>query len=236
MAPLQITVGQLIDQLEQDLPDADAVARVGEARSRARELGELGDQLVDHFIQAARRGGASWSQIGDAMGVSKQAAQQRGSAAAAGRLARFTPRARAAVNSAQALAGDLRNAAVEPDHVAVIVLGGDGLAAKVVESYGANPTELAATVRASLPAAAADPTVPAPFSAAATSLLELTGQAAVELGNNYIGTEHMLLALLQMPDTRGAQVLSAAGIDHAKAHDLVTAALAGYRHQGSTGG
>src|SRR5438270_13033857 len=77
MTPLAVKLQELIDQIEADLPDADPVAKIGEARLRSRTLVDLGDQLVDHYVHAARAAGASWSQIGEALGVTKQAAQQR---------------------------------------------------------------------------------------------------------------------------------------------------------------
>jgi hypothetical protein len=238
MAPLHITVGQLIDQIEHDLPDADPVTLVGEARNRARTLGELGDKLIDHFIQSARRAGASWSQIGDAMGVSKQAAQQRGGGGGpAGRFARFTERARKVVADAQRLAHEQRHPAVEPEHVLIAVLEETGcLAAKIVEAHGGDPAALAEQVRAALPPAGGGEAVEhVPFSPASKKLLEETAQSAVDLVNNYIGTEHILLGVLRLPDTAAARVLIEAGIDHARARDMVAAALMGWQESAKKG-
>jgi hypothetical protein len=231
MAPMDITVGQLIDQIDRDLPDADPVARVGEARKRARILGDLGDALIDHFVQAARRAGASWSQIGDAMGVSKQDDQQR-AAGTGGRFTRFTERARKVVTAAQATARERRDPAVEPEHVLLALLGArEALAAKIVEALGAEPATLAATVRAGLPPAGdGAPVDHVPFSPAAKQLLEETAQAALDLLHNYIGTEHILLGLLRRPDTPAARVLAEAGIEYGRARDTVAAALTGIQH------
>ncbi|GIF75713.1 ATP-dependent Clp protease ATP-binding subunit [Asanoa siamensis] len=229
MAPLNLTVEELIAQLEGDLPHADPVARVGEARSRARALGDLGDQLIDHFIRAARQTGASWSQIGDAMGVSKQAAQQRGGP---GRFARFTERAGQVVKDAQALARQRQNPAVEPEHVLVTLLGAtEALAAKLVAALGTDPKALAETVTAGLPGQA-DP-VPdhVPFSADAKQLLEETTQAALDLGHNYIGTEHILLGLLRLPDTAAGRALASAGFSYDTTKDAVRTALLGFQHR-----
>src|SRR2546423_13970534 len=93
-----MTVEEMIEQIEADLPAADPLAKVGEAQRRARALNDVGDQLVDHYVAQARAGGASWSQIGDALGVSKQAAQQRRAGA---QFDRFTLRARNVVVRAQ---------------------------------------------------------------------------------------------------------------------------------------
>ncbi|MEV0720569.1 Clp protease N-terminal domain-containing protein [Asanoa sp. NPDC050611] len=229
MAPFDISVDDLIGQLERDLPDADPVARVGEARSRARALGDLGDQLIDHFIRAARLSGASWSQIGDAMGVSKQAAQQRGGA---GRFARFTEKAAKVVKDGQALARTRGDQQVQPEHVLVALLGAtDALAAKLVGALGQDPAALAAAVTARLPAEAGPAPEHVPFDAAAKQLLEETTQSALDLGHNYVGTEHILLGLLRMPDTAAGQVLTEAGFSYAGVRQAVETALLGFQHR-----
>ncbi|GAA1877111.1 ATP-dependent Clp protease ATP-binding subunit [Asanoa iriomotensis] len=230
MAPFDLSVDALISQLESDLPDADPVARVGEARSRARALGDLGDQLIDHFIRAARLSGASWSQIGDAMGVSKQAAQQRGGA---GRFARFTEKAARVAKDSSALAHERGNPLVEPEHVLVALLGAtDALAAKLVGTLGADPATLAEAVTGRLPApgrkAAPDHV---PFSAGAKQLLQEAMQSALDLGHNYVGTEHILLGVLRMPDTAAGQVLADAGLGYDRVKQAVETALLGFQHR-----
>ncbi|MEV4621232.1 Clp protease N-terminal domain-containing protein [Asanoa sp. NPDC049573] len=227
MAPFNLSVDDLIAQLEQDLPDADPVARVGEARSRARALGDLGDQLIDHFIRAARANGASWSQIGDAMGVSKQAAQQRGT----GRFARFTARAAGVVSAAQALARDRGNPSVEPEHVLVALLEArEALAAKLIGVLG-HPDALAETARARLPQPADSVPEHVPFSSGSKQLLEETTQAALDLGHNYVGTEHLLLGLLRMPDSVAGRLLTDAGFTYDDTKKTTQAALAGLQHR-----
>ncbi|GIF64246.1 hypothetical protein Ais01nite_22810 [Asanoa ishikariensis] len=228
MAPFDISVDDLIAQLDRDLPDADPVARVGEARSRARALGDLGDQLIDHFVRAARQTGASWSQIGDAMGVSKQAAQQRGT----NRFSRFTARAAEVVSAGQALARDRRNPSVEPEHVLVALLGAtEALAAKLVVALGADPAALADTVTAGLPGPTETVPEHVPFSASAKQLLEETTQSALDLGHNYVGTEHILLGLLRMPDTAAGRVLHDAGFTYDRTRETVRTALVGLAHR-----
>src|ERR1700743_3803701 len=74
----------------------------------ADHLGDVADHLIGHFVDQARRSGASWTDIGRSMGVTKQAAQKRFVLRAEtttldpnGGLERFTPRARNAVVAAQ---------------------------------------------------------------------------------------------------------------------------------------
>src|ERR671929_1136709 len=55
----------------------DALERLSDAVLLADHIGELADHLIGHFVDQARRSGASWTDIGRSMGVSKQAAQKR---------------------------------------------------------------------------------------------------------------------------------------------------------------
>ena len=130
MTPLNVRLQELIDQVEADLPEADPVAKIGEARLRSRTLVDLGDQLVDHYVHAARAEGASWSQIGDVLGVTKQAAQQRRSD---GQFERYTPRARHVVILAQDRARTLKHTDINGGHLLLGLLGEpDGIAAKAL--------------------------------------------------------------------------------------------------------
>src|SRR6516225_4631650 len=57
--------------------DGNALDRVSAAVRISEHLGELADHLIGHFVDQARRTGASWTEIGQSMGVTKQAAQKR---------------------------------------------------------------------------------------------------------------------------------------------------------------
>src|SRR3569832_2009747 len=83
----------------------DALDRLSDAVLLADHLGELADHLIGHFVDQARRSGASWTDIGRSMGVTKQAARKRGFPKAPEEpdlqsgdgFNRFTPRASNAV-------------------------------------------------------------------------------------------------------------------------------------------
>src|SRR5947207_2949315 len=100
---------------------SDALDQLSDAVLAAEHLGDVADHLIGHFVDQARRSGASWTDIGKSMGVSKQAAQKRfvpkADAATmdpnAG-FARFTPRARAVVVTAQNKAHEAGNAEITP--------------------------------------------------------------------------------------------------------------------------
>src|SRR5437763_6754137 len=90
-SPFDMNLGDLITRVEKANPEATALERVSVAQVVSHTLTGLGDQLVGHFVTRAREDGATWSQIGDALGVSKQAVQQRWSPEV---FQRFTDRAR----------------------------------------------------------------------------------------------------------------------------------------------
>src|SRR5918995_1097747 len=103
----------------------DPLARVSAAAALKDQIEALGDELLDHFVKEARDQGCSWTLIGDALGVTRQAAQQRhggllGRLVAGlteGRFQRFTPRARAAVIAAQTAARDRRHPSIDTEHL-----------------------------------------------------------------------------------------------------------------------
>ncbi|MEB3030963.1 Clp protease N-terminal domain-containing protein [[Mycobacterium] nativiensis] len=192
----------------------------------AEHLGEVADHLIGHFVDQARRSGASWTDIGRCMGVTKQAAQKRfvpraEATDAEQGFARFTPRARNAVVAAQNAAHRARNAEITPDHLVLGLLNDpDALATTLLTAQHVDPAALAAAV--TLPPGGAESPALIPFSGPARKALELTFRTALRLGHNYIGTEHVLLALLECEDDTGP--LHRAGVDRERAEtDLVKA-------------
>src|ERR1700693_2942758 len=77
MAEFPVPLDNLITYVKALHPDGGPLDNVSGAIMVATQLDEQSDALIGHFVDQARRSGASWSQIGASMGVSKQAAQQR---------------------------------------------------------------------------------------------------------------------------------------------------------------
>src|SRR6187455_3197853 len=101
----------------------DELEQLTSAMIAADHLGDLADHLIGHFVDQARRSGASWTDIGRSMGVSKQAAQKRfvpkGSEPdldPSQGFNRFTPRARQVVVSSQNAAGAAGNTEIRLEH------------------------------------------------------------------------------------------------------------------------
>jgi ATP-dependent Clp protease ATP-binding subunit ClpA len=182
----------------------------------ADALGEIADHLIGHFVDQARRSGASWTDIGKRMGVTKQAAQKRfvpkievAMDPNAG-FGRFTPRARNVVVVAQNKAHDAGNDEITPGHLLLALFAEpEGLAVKllVAQKIDADAVSKAVTI----PPRADDVPALVPFNGQAKKVLELTFREALRLGHNYIGTEHILLALLEAEDGDGP--LNGLGLD-----------------------
>jgi len=222
-----VRLDELINAIKKARPDV--LDQLSDAVLVGDHLGELSDHLIGHFVDQARRSGASWTDIGRSMGVTKQAAQKRfvakGEDESRQDFSRFTDRARQVVVTAQNAARAGKSATITTGHLVLGLLAvSDGLAAKAILRQVASLDQVIEVVKASLPGDAENPPDLVPFDAAAKKALELTFREALRLGHNYIGTEHILLALLEQEDGDG--VLSRAGVDKAAVEAYVTEALA----------
>ncbi|NKY27273.1 Clp protease N-terminal domain-containing protein [Nocardia gamkensis] len=222
----QFRLDDLIDGIKKARPD-NVLEQLSDAVVVANHLDEVADHLIGHFVDQARRSGASWTDIGASMGVTKQAAQKRfvpkvpePAAAAAmdpnAGFARFTQRARAVVMAAQEAARAAGNREISVGHVVLgLLTEPQGLAVHELVHQGVAVDVISAAASASLPPSEGDVPALVPFGAEAKKVLELTFREALRLGHNYIGTEHILLALLEQEN--GAGLLSDLGVDKAKA-------------------
>ncbi|GAB2862813.1 Clp protease N-terminal domain-containing protein [Streptomyces deserti] len=210
---------------------AEPLEQLQDAVIAAEHLDEVADHLIGHFVDQARRSGASWTDIGKRMGVTRQAAQKRfvpkeGTDLDASQgFSRYTPRARNAVMAAHNEAKSARSAEGLPEHLVLGLLAErEGLAAKAIAAQGVTLDAVREAATAALPPAADEVPELVPYGPAAKKVLELTFREALRLGHNYIGTEHLLLALLEHEN--GTGVLSGLGIDKARTEEYVTEVLA----------
>ncbi|OJY38870.1 Clp protease N-terminal domain-containing protein [Pseudonocardia sp. 73-21] len=197
---------------------SDALDQLQDAVLAAEHLGEVADHLIGHFVDQARRSGASWTDIGRSMGVTKQAAQKRFVPKESADLdpdqgfSRYTPRARNVVITSQNEARAAGNDTITPAHLVLGLLAEDkGLGARAIVAHGVPLDAVRAAATAALPPAAETKPDLVPFDAQARKALELTFREALRLGHNYVGTEHILLALLEQED--GTGLLSGLGVE-----------------------
>lgn len=233
--PVQISNPVRLDDLIEAIKKVhtDALDQLADAVLVADHLGDISDHLIGHFVDQARRSGASWTEIGRSMGVTKQAAQKRSAAKAETAAAldpnagfsRFTDRARNVVVCSQNEARAAGNVEIGPEHLALGLLAEpEGIAAKAIVARGVPLERLREVVTGTLPPAADQVPDLIPYDARGKKVLELTFREALRLGHNYVGTEHILLALLE--EEGGDGVLTGLGLDKAAVEETVTAAIA----------
>ncbi|MEU1486945.1 Clp protease N-terminal domain-containing protein [Streptomyces sp. NPDC005752] len=227
-----IRLDDLIDAIKET--HTDTLEQLSGAVVAADHLGEIADHLIGHFVDQARRSGASWTDIGRSMGVTRQAAQKRFVPKTPGEASdldpsqgfgQFDTQARNAVMGANNEAHAARNDEVGVQHLVLGLLAEpDSLGAQVIEGQGVPLEAVREAAALALPAAAGEVPELIPYDAGARKVLELTFREALRLGHPFVGTGHIVLAVLEYEG--GAGVLSGLGIDKDVASSDVAAAVA----------
>jgi Clp amino terminal domain, pathogenicity island component len=142
---------------------------------------------------------------------------------------RFTDRARRVVVLAQEEARFLNHNYIGTEHILLgLIHEGEGVAAQALEQLGVSLEAVRAQVEEVIGRGTDAPTGHIPFTPRAKKVLELSLREALQLGHNYIGTEHILLGLLREGQGVGAQVLGELGADLTRVRQVVVQLLAGY--------
>ncbi|MFH8293999.1 Clp protease N-terminal domain-containing protein [Streptomyces sp. NPDC018059] len=226
--PPTIRLDDLIEAIKK--VHTDALDQLSDAVIAADHLGDVADHLIGHFVDQARRSGASWTDIGKSMGVTRQAAQKRFVPKKPGEtetldpsqgFGRFTPRARNAVMAAHHEAKAAQHDEIRTEHLILGLLSDpEDLAAKAITAQGVSLEDVRRAALDALPATAAEVPELVPYDAGARKVLELTFREALRLGHDHVGTEHILLALIEFEDGRGP--LTGLGLDK----EEITASIA----------
>jgi len=142
-------------------------------------------------------------------------------------LKTLTPRARHVLILAQKEARHLNHDAIRPEHLLLgIAALGEGVAVEVLKSMGVKLENLRREVERNFPPASeTQQDGPAPFSQDVTQIFIYASEAAREMNYNYIGTEHLLLALLRDPSSRVARILNGMDVDSEHVREAVLQAL-----------
>jgi ATP-dependent Clp protease ATP-binding subunit ClpA len=246
------TLQELIDTVWQDAGTDDPVGQLAVASATAGALEQTTDALLGHFVDRCRRAGRSWSEISTALGVSKQAVHKRFAGPLAERLVamtgrptfeRFTQRARHVVAESGQAAVRLGDDFVGTEHLLLALFSEPGgLASKALAAMNVSRESVQAAIEASAdrtadlgePAARVARATDRPagatplFSGAAKLALRDALTVALELGHNYIGTEHILLGLYRQPDSLAARVLAELGPEPAEVQVRVAELLRGF--------
>ena len=205
MSTPPVSLDELISYVKTMTPAGGPLDNLADAVSVGADLDETSDALIGHFVDRARGSGATWSQIGSSMGVTKQAAQKRFVTLWEGaEFSRFTQRSRNVLVASASIAAGAGAGAIDASHLAAGLLSEpDGLAAKVIHGAGRTDEEvltaLGLQAAAEGAAAQAGPEEVRRLRFTEDGRIAIRGAltAALKLGHNYIGTEHLLLGILQ---------------------------------------
>jgi hypothetical protein len=254
MAEFPVPLDNLIAYVKTLHPEGGPLENVSDAFAVSEQLDEQSDALLGYFVDQARRSGLSWSQIGAAMGVSKQAAQKRfvpgqlsDQLRAAGfkPFSRFTDRAVRVLFAAGHLTaghpaghpatGQAEGAQPRPIGAAQLAAAflsePEGLAAKAIRQAGLTAEQVYAVAGTGpapqLPNADRAKLSELAFDDSASSAFKEALRWALRMGHNYIGTEHLLLGVLF---TGGpvAEGFTGLGLTPQRAEELITAELTDY--------
>src|SRR5499433_3856970 len=153
---------------------------------------------------------------------------------------RFTDRARRVVVLAQEEARMLNHNYIGTEHILLgLIHEGEGVAAKALESLGISLEGVRQQVEEIIGQGQQAPSGHIPFTPRAKKVLELSLREALQLGHNYVGTEHILLGLIREGEGVAAQVLVKLGADLSRVRQQVIQLLSGYastKESGTQGG
>jgi ATP-dependent Clp protease ATP-binding subunit ClpA len=207
-----INPGELADGIRRRAP-GDSLDRVEAALAITAELAETGDRIVEQFVTEARQAGRSWTEIGARMGVSKQAARQRfasqpAAAPAAGLERR--PRLEACLDAASRAAAADGAAGIGTQHL-LFGLFEEGVAAAILEQVGVRQEAVREAAAEMFPGGQPASGAP-PESAEARTAVCRAESIATQAGHEYVGTEHLLAALILDPGSRARRLLIRIGV------------------------
>lgn len=223
---------ELSDLIRQVIQLAESEAPLDQLESAVQtsgELSSLADELVSHFVEEARKSGASWSEVGARLGVTKQAAQQRfvlmstqmprlrrrSSRRRQSRnpFDRFSDRAKKAINLAQEEARQLEHNYLGTEHLLLGMLAEKGAAHKMLTESGVAIEQVRSEVERLIGRGTGFHDNP-PFTPRSKKVIELAFREALRFGDNHVSSIHLLLGLLRESEGIGAQILIKLGISY----------------------
>jgi hypothetical protein len=213
------------------------LARLAAASETAAQLEQLGDALLNHFVDRCRQSGHTWAEIGQHLGVTRQAVQKRVVNAAGDVVTfeRFTMRARAALDRTREIARGLQHNYCGTEHLLLALFEIEGgLAAEALRRLGIERASVEGAVLERLGRGSAPVGEDAPWTPQARRVLREALNVSADLGHNYVGTEHLLLALDRGQDGLAKGILSRLGADPVRIKDLIVEMLSGFRPEPST--
>lgn len=217
---VHLSLEQLVHMIDSASPGEDALRRLSLAALGSEELASTADDLVGHYVARARDAGSSWTEIGSAMGVTKQAAHQRHTARShypddVDKIQGLDNYARVALQLAAKVAMSQWHHYIGTEHILVAVLRPGGPLSEAL-GFGAEDaleTALAMVGRGEVEV----PRTPL-LTARARKTLELAALEATEHGHDLVTPADLVLGMIREGRGVAARVIDqrAGGIDRAR--------------------
>src|SRR5262245_12237910 len=224
------TLDGLIQQVREEADDE--LAQLERASQLSEELGELADSLLTYFVDRCRVSGRTWAEIGEHLGVTRQAARKRfvDTVGVGVTFERFTLRARDALDRANGVAESLGHNYVGTEHLLLALMDTTGaIAARALADLSVSRRAVETEISEVVGEGQSRAPGLRPFTPRAKKVLEEAVNVSAELGHNYVGTEHLLLGLYRGQDGLAAQILDRLGADRQSAKAKVIELLSGYQ-------
>jgi ATP-dependent Clp protease ATP-binding subunit ClpA len=218
---VDVSAQQLIEAVVDRAPARDPLVMLETAVGLAEQVGGMADAMVAHYVGAARAAGLSWTEIGERLGVSKQAARQRFSArladgtATVGELPALAPRLVACLEVAHA-AAEADSSAPGTQHLLLGLLH-VGVAANALDRLGVS-RDAVEEASSRLLAARGNATDGERVigDGEAQSAVVAARRFAASRGQNLTRTEHLLFVLALDPGSSARRVLDSLGVEPAR--------------------
>ena len=218
---MPITLDALINEVRGGFEEAPALDRLTRAVDLSGQVSELGENLVGFYVDEARRSGATWSEIGERLGVSRQAVQKRFIPSAvskdrAGFWDRASTELRSAVEAARRQAQARRKTYLGTEHLLLgIIEQPKDHASRVLAACGADPVTLRGAIDGRIGTVTDEPLPDeTPFTQLALGSLQHALREALRANASSIDTIHLALGLITVGNGVAHDVLVTLGISY----------------------
>jgi hypothetical protein len=219
-----MSLEELLTETKNQAGSEDPMELLAAGRLQQQRLAKLSDLLMDRLVEQARTSGRSWNQIGEVLGVSKQAVHEKHRSVGFNPYTKYTDDARTIVVKAQELSRQLGHKTIGSGHLLLAVLDiYDNLINRVLVELGIETVAL----RHEIESALVDETPSSTDGGMhpdAKAALDQAARQAVDMGDDHIGVEHLLLGLLAESRGPASSILSGHGLTTTQLRAQIVAA------------
>lgn len=207
-----VDLDHLIAEVDRNAPSSDDVDRVRSAAQLAGELQAAADDLVAHFVELARNNSRSWADVGEALGVTRQAAMQRFVAPVKESALPLDDEVQDAFRAAKEIAIRHRHNFIGTEHLLLGLLQSDNAATKALTAASVSAEAVRHDLESRMSLGGSQAAARIPWTPYARKCAALAEQHAAEGGRPAVGADDWLAALLEIGRGVAAETLRSHGV------------------------